>query len=175
MSFRPQFAYLTPEGYQDERAQFPFDQRQCPGLLGPGGVFYNQVLRLDDDAPFHWRGISWEDPDPYFFLAGAIAIRLRDPFGNFMSDSFVPILDYAQGYYIMQPWTAAPPVGPSYVAPFAGGMGVPFADEIICPASSVIQIDILCLNGSVCATPVGRFMARGVKRRPVGDCPTEFR
>jgi hypothetical protein len=180
MSYRPHFPYQTPSGFVDERAIFPFDYRQAQGATElPGGSFQlNQTLRIDEDANFMWRGISWEYPDPYFFLAGQVAIRLRDCYGNYLSNDFIPILNYAQGYYILQPWqgdnAAAPPVGPNLVAPFSGGMGVAFADEIFCPASGILQVDILGLN-SLGSASVGRFMARGVKRRPDSDCSTEFR
>lgn len=172
MAYRPHFAYRTPDGFTDERAQYPFDYRQAPGAtaLAFGKIQLNIPLRLDSDSRFMWRGISWEYPDTVFFLCGQIAIRIRDCFGNYLSSDFVPILNYAQGSYVLQPWSGvSPPDGPFLTAPFAGGMSVAFPDEIECPPSGVIQFDILGIS-SLNAGNVGRFMVRGVKRRPSGDC-----
>lgn len=169
---RPHFAYPTPDGFVDERAEFPFDKRQAAppnGLISAAFPLLNQVLRLDNDADFYWRGFVWEFPDPTGFLVGQIAIRLHDSFGNYLSNDFIPIWNYGQGYYVMQPWVCTPPGEPMLAAPFCGGMGVAFADEIFCPASSVLQVDILGLNLEICNN-IGRFLARGVKRRPAGEC-----
>jgi hypothetical protein len=182
---RPHFAYRTPKGYSDEPALYPFDYRNM--AIGPDTnvtqPLYNLILRLDADAPFHWRGIHWTDGNGQW-LAGPIALRIRDAYGNYLSSDFVPVLNLAQGYYIVQPWTGAtPPYGPVilYTSPIYGGMGVPFANELICPPSSILQIDVAALDGTIpgvitgaSAIP-GRFFARGVKRRPVGDCATEAR
>lgn len=173
MPSRPHFAYQTPSGFVDERAQYPFDQRQASSAvdLVLGQKILNQVLRLDEDSVFMWRGISWEFPTQTGFLWGHVAMRLRDAYGNYLSNDFIPILNYAQGYFVMQPWSGVePPAGPTFVAPFEGGMGVAFSDELECPASSVLQVDILGLNNGEFVSNVGRFMARGVKRRPAGAC-----
>ncbi len=186
MGYRPHFAYQTPPGMVDERAEFPFDYRQVPGFSATTVPYLtyaaNIPFRIDEDAIFCWRGISWEYPDPGAFYVGQIAIRLRDCFDQYLSNDFIPILNYAQGYHVMQPWNdtggghnPAPPAQPTFSAPFAGGMGVPFADEIICPPSGVLMLDIMNLNQAFAACTVGRFMARGVKRRPLADCSTEYR
>src|ERR1035441_3040572 len=120
MAYRPHFAYKTPAGYVDERAEFPFDYRNLPLSATPAYLTYrtNIPLRLDQDAEFRWRGISWEYPDPGLFYSGQIAIRLRDCYGNYLSNDFIPILNYAQGYHVMQPWNdtgmpnASPPPAP---------------------------------------------------------------
>jgi hypothetical protein len=186
MAHRPHFAYQTPAGYVDERAEFPFDYRNAPSFNSASVPYLQYMesipLRLDADAEFRWRGISWEYPDPGFFYVGQIAIRLRDAYGNYLSSDFIPILNYAQAYHIMQPWNdtgglnnPAPPSPPTFVSPFVGGMAVPFADEIICPASSVLWLDIQNLNRPFQGCSVGRFMVRGVKRRPAADCASDFR
>jgi hypothetical protein len=186
MAYRPHFAYSTPKGYVDERAEFPFDYRQAPGFNSTSVPYLqyqgNIPFRLDEDAEFRWRGISWEYPDPGFFYAGQIAIRLRDAYGNYLSNDFIPILNYAQGYHVMQPWDDTggsigdpPPSPPLFFAPFAGGMGVAWSDELVCPASSVLWLDVMNLNESFEGVSLGRFMARGVKRRPLADCAREYR
>jgi hypothetical protein len=184
---RPHFAYSTPKGYTDERAIYPFDKRNVAAnppfstiTLLPGQTLLNQILRLDADAEFRWRGISWEYPNSVelaTFTDGPLAIRLRGPYDRYLSNDFIPLFNCAQGYYvIMSPWSGSvPPASPQFEGPYCGGMGVAFADEIICPASSIIQIDLLSLQINACALGIGGFMARGVKRRPVGDCATEAR
>ena len=172
---RPHFAYPVPAGFVDERAVFPFDQRNTPGSAFVGGnTIYNQILQLSQDAEFRWRGISWEYPTSAGFLLGKVCVRIYRPDGHGMSDDFIPLLNLAQGSYVLQPWSGVtPPSGPTLTAPFAGGMGVAWANEIVCPPSSVIRMDLLILGFS--QTGVGRLMARGVKRRPIGDCETSYR
>lgn len=178
--YRPHFAFDTPAGYFDELAIFPFDQRNAPGTGGGniGTIEYSQILRLDNDASFLWRAIAWDYPDNYYFLDGQVAVRIQDPYSQYLSSDWVPILLLAQFAYVLQPWTPSiggPPVGPNYTSPIAGGMAVPLADEIFCPATSTIRLDLMALNeagfaGSNC----GRLMAIGVKRRQASDCPKEF-
>lgn len=179
--FRPHFAYPTPAGFHDENADYPFDCRQ----VGTGGVSptgnYSMTLALDSDAPFLWRALLWEFADPYFFLAGQVLGRIRDAFGNYLSDNFVPLLVLAQPCYMTQPWiganAATPPTGPHLAGPLSLGMGVPLPEELYCPASSTLSIDLFLLNASYAGTPVspGRLLARGVKRRKLSDCASEYR
>ncbi len=186
MAFRPQFAFPTSDGFIDELAEYPFDQRQSPGagcgnLTLAGSV--NQILRLDADADYLWRSVYWEFPAPLDFADGLnspIAVRLRDAYGNYLSSDYIPILEYFAGYYVfVSPWSVvsnAGIVGPSFVGPLAGGMGCALSEEIFCPASSVLQIDAIPLDDPTYATSnIGRFLFRGVKRRPVSDCSQEYR
>ena len=184
MSYRAHFPYRTPQGFVDEAARFPFDYRQVgnnPANYLPNYQLANQILKLDEDAPFLWRSISWACPDYLqlqFFLSGSLAMRIRDPLGNYLDNDFVPLLNRAQGYYVWQPWTQGPPTGPLWTAPSAGGMGVPFADEIYCPASSTIELDLLWVGvfgNDFTLNDIGRFLARGVKRRPLSDCSDDER
>ena len=200
MPSRPHFARSTPPGFRDETARYPFDWRQIaptaasePDSDPPftaasplpvsftlgGSPIANLFLRLDLDAPFLWRGVSWECPiftQLQAFLDGNIAIRVRDPWGNYLSNDFIPILNWAQGYYVWQPWLQSGALtGPLWVAPSAGGMGVAFADEIYCPAGSTVAIDLINLQpnnpeSQLSLNNIGRLLARGVKRRPLGEC-----
>ncbi len=180
MAWRPHFAYPTPPGFVDELADFPFDYRQSAPALGAGGN-YNLALPLDSDAVFMWRGLEWCDPVPYFFLAGTLAARIKGPMGDYLMDNFVPLMILGQPYYVAQPWidvdAAQPPSGPFLGAPMSLGMGVALVEEIKCPASSVLTVDLLLLNPAFDGTPQepGRLLARGVKRRPLSECGKEYR
>jgi hypothetical protein len=189
MAYRPHFAYPTPPGFVDELADYPFDYRQVgdgipvvdtdPPVGSPIGNSF--TLALDADAPFLWRALIYDYPDPYFFLAGQVAARIRDAYGNYLSSDFIPFLNLGQCYYVTQPWTgvnaATPPAGPHLCAPMSVGMGVPLVDEIYCPASGTLSIDLYLLNSSFDGTPdgIGRMIARGVKRRPKSDCGPGYR
>ena len=178
MAYRPHFAYSTPPGMTDEPALFPFDYRQTGGTIPASGL-YSMTLAFDSDADFLWRDLLWEYPDPYFFLAGQVGARIRDPYGNYLADNFVPLMILGGPIYTLQPWqgidAATPPVGPQFTAPLSIGMGVPLVDEIYCPASSTLAIDVIIFNASFSPDAVGRMLAGGVKRRKLADCGSEYR
>lgn len=173
--YRPHFAYPTPSGFVDENADYPFDCRQAATAI-PAQGSYNLTLALDSDAPFLWRALLWAYEDAYFFLAGSVLAQIRDPYNHYLSSDFVPLLSMGQPFVTYQPWigadAATPPTGPHYSAPLAFGMGVPLVDEIYCPASSTLTIDLFLLNAAFGGTPnaPGRMLARGVKRRRLSDC-----
>ncbi len=179
MPYRPHFAYATPPGFVDELADYPFDYRNTGLFSSTKSVILNGAVALDSDAPFLWRSTIYEigDGAPEFFLAGSVCARFKDAYGNYLMDNFVPLLILAQPYYVLQPWTgvnaATPPApGPFFCAPVSMGMGVPLVNELRCPASSTLTVDLLLLNPTFGGTSVsvGRLIARGVKRRPKGDC-----
>jgi hypothetical protein len=90
MNYVPQFQVATPAGFRDEEYAFYFDFSNTPSLVTAlpalseiaGGI----PLKLDSDAPFYLGG---------FFVQGTdgMLARLKDPFGNFLSDDYVPIED----------------------------------------------------------------------------------
>lgn len=96
--YRPQFPYATPPGCRDEDVVYTFDGSNVPlfaaGLVA-GQVIPEIPLPLQQDAPFYWRGWKFEarkvggGPS-----APDINIRLRDVYDNYLSDDFVPAVEY---------------------------------------------------------------------------------
>lgn len=128
MSYRPQFLYSTPEKFKDEDFIHYFDQHNTTQLnnalsLAAGGTIIGIPLQLETDAPFFWRGLKIDGPANY-------AVRLRDPYGNYLTDDYVPL-----------------PLGFSPDAPtVAGSPVIPMEPEVPCPAGSVILVDIKRIN-----------------------------
>lgn len=125
MSYRPQFPFSTPPQFQDKDFVHYFDQTNTPQLnsalsLAAGGTILAIPLQLQGDAPFSLRGIKINGPSNY-------AVRLRDPYGNYLSDDWVNLpLEYA----------------PNEPAVFGSNV-VEFEPEIRCPAGCVLLVDVL--------------------------------
>lgn len=122
--YRPEFAYETPEGFEDEVFEHYFDKNNVPALGQPltsGQQLLDIPLRLDPDADFYWRAIKITASSGNFF------IRFRDPFGNQLSE-FIPAYNY-----VPSPTRAQAP---------AGSAPVPIEPEIACPAGSIVFVDI---------------------------------
>lgn len=130
MSYRPQFAYaLAPDGWEDQEFEYFFDTLNAlPPLIAPGQEFQNIVLQLHRDADFHWRAVQTSR------LGGGagLGLRFRTPDGSRIEDAYVPAWNLS-GY-------------PGAAAGIPGGTPVPLQDEIVCPAGSVILLDILALT-----------------------------
>lgn len=80
--YRPQFAYSTPEGCEDQRCHYSFDASNTPFLVGAlaAGRFLSKIpLPMDSDADFYLRGFQLE--------ASGLTLRLEDCYGNPLSDS----------------------------------------------------------------------------------------
>lgn len=150
MIYRPQFAFMTPRGYQEEQFHYTYDQSNTPylntGNLAAGSFVFNIPLNLQADAPFLFRGwevsgINVSDPQ--------ISGRLREPGGNYLSDDFVPFDLYAH------------PAGLAV----AGNVLVPVEPGIECPAGGTFFLDLKNqTTGSVNLNLV-KISLLGVKRR----------
>jgi hypothetical protein len=183
MAYRPHFAFRTPSGMVDELAEFPFDYRQAPGFGVTVLALPNQILRIDADADFLWRALYWDGGCFANLLTGQVGYRIRDPFGNYLSSDYIPAMILGQGAYTVQPWvsqvtSSVVANGPLYNSPFSGGMAVPLVDEIFCPRGSTLALDLIWIGTpptSSSASYLNRLLARGVKRRPISDCATEYR
>ena len=173
MSYTPQFAFQTPEGFKDVDFDHFFD-----ALPGPNQVLGLQVssainpvlnlgLRLDPDAPFLWRAIAFQpSPDtvagcpPSFYSVGNFGVRLRDTQGNYLmpDGQFVPV------WQLGIPPNGLQPGGASILG--CGAFPV-IEPEIYCPAQSVIYLDLFSYDTVPWTTPgpVGIWL-RGVKRFP---------
>lgn len=127
MSFRPQFPWKTPEGWQDEEFVQYFDPTNTPGLstsLAAGQSALGIPLLLEPGIEYHIRGIE---------IASAASdvngVRLKDPWGNYLSDDFVPAGAYSGGQ------ESAP-----------GGLPVVIEGEIVCPPGGTFTVDIKNLS-----------------------------
>ena len=124
MSYRPQFPFRTPPQFQDKDFVHYFDQTTVPLFntalsLAAGGIILNIPLQLQADAPFSIRGIKVNGPANF-------AVRFRDPYGNYLSEGFIPI-----------PLRDGPEETGVY-----GSNVVDFEPEIGCPVGSIIFVDI---------------------------------
>jgi len=127
MSFRPQFPFPTPEGYQDEEFTQSFSSLTVAALsaaLGLGEESTGIPLALEPNTAYLVRGIevSTSSSDP-------IGVRFADPWGNFLSDGYVP----AGGYSGQQ------------LAP-VGACPVIFEGEISCPPGGIFTVDLKNLS-----------------------------
>lgn len=124
MPFRPQFAYPPPpDGWIDVEFVYYFDSTIQPSL---GLVPSNLVpLQLEPDAEYRFRAIQITGN------AGDIAVRFWTPRGEQISQVQVEA-DLAYGGAV----SAGAPVG---------RLPVPLDDEIVCPAGSQLQVDLVAL------------------------------
>ena len=149
--YRPQFAYATPDGYQDQDFTYSFDFSNTTLLATPvtGAAFaiQNIILPLQTDEVFLWRG--WK------VISSTIApmplyIQWRDPSGNYLSLCPVPIAHIAL------------PSGA-----FAWGFAtVPIEPEIACPAGSNVLVNISSPTAFAPPINLPRVVLYGVKRGP---------
>jgi hypothetical protein len=154
--YRPQFAYATPDGYEDQDFQYSFDGNTNTPLLGslggtagelaPGVNLMNITLPLQPDEVFLWRGNKVITP---IFGVLPLYIQFRDPMGNYLSLCPVPIIHIAY---------------PSGAAGW-GTAVVPMEPEIPCPAGSNVLINV-SYPGTGVAFPLPRVILYGVKRGP---------
>jgi hypothetical protein len=92
--YRPQFPYAIPPEFRDKDLTHYFDQNTTTQLnnalsLAAGATLLQIPLQLETSAPFWWRGIKVNGPSNF-------AVRFKDPFGNYLSDDWVPLpIDYA--------------------------------------------------------------------------------
>jgi hypothetical protein len=87
MDCRPQFSTETPSGFQDEEFLCAFDLTFYP--LGLGGEMLAVPLPLKTAEEFRIQSLTVIDD------TGMLGVRFRDPFGNQLSDDFIPASDYA--------------------------------------------------------------------------------
>jgi hypothetical protein len=153
--YRPQFAYATPDGYQDQDFSYSFDNTNTTllngvplanGQIASGVNILNIVLPLQPDEVFLWRG--WKVISSVNGLM-PLYIQWRDPSGNYLSLCPVPILHIAT------------PSG----APVWGTSVVPIEPEIACPAGSNVLVNI-SYPGTGTAFNLPRVVLYGVKRGP---------
>lgn len=90
--YRPQFAFKSPAGCEEQRCVYSFDLTNTPVLattLAAGATISRIPLVLDKDADFYLRGVNTMPipSGPVVILSGVgLEIRLEDPMGHALSD-----------------------------------------------------------------------------------------
>ena len=124
--YRPQAAYPpAPPGWQDEDFEYYFDLSSIPafaGVLGAGQEVTGIVLQLQPDAEFRWRAVQVSNP------GSMLGLRFRAPDGAYLSEGYVPMENFS-GF-------------PQAAAGIPGGGPVALEPEIVCPAASVVLLDV---------------------------------
>lgn len=155
---RPQYFYTTPDGFKDVPYVKPITYGQnVTGGIPPGQYLNNFVVQLDNDAPQLFRSLFWQGAQQGQGAgpaSGSIQIQLRDAYGNYLTDGYVPIwlLCWGAG--------STPPDGGS-------GRAKVWEPELYCPAGSILLVDYFNPDGGTYQYP-GLFEFRGVKRFPLG-------
>src|ERR1035437_8803161 len=135
---RPQYFNSTPSGFRDVPYVKPVTAGQnVSGLIPANGYLLNYVIQLDNDAPQLFRSLFIEGIEQA--QAAGIQMQLRDAFGVFLTDGYVPLHLFALGA------GSTPPDGGS-------GRAKVFEPELFCPAGSVLIADFF--NPSTSAVPL---------------------
>ena len=124
--YRPQAAYFpAPPGWQDEEFEYYFDLSSIPAfaeVLAAGQEVTSIVLQLQPDAEFRWRAIQVSNP------GSLLGLRFRSPDGTYLSEDYEPMENFS-GF-------------PGAAAGIPGGGPVALEPEIVCPAFSVVLLDV---------------------------------
>jgi hypothetical protein len=125
MSYRPQFVYpAIPASDLAEVFTHAFNVGNTPALDGsiPAGGFLNDIpLVLDQNAEFHWAGFKISSDDD----GSSLSAQLKDPFGRYLSDGFVPVNLCGVG---------------SGLGGSVGTVPVPVEPAIVCPPGGVVWL-----------------------------------
>jgi hypothetical protein len=121
LSFRPQFAFPTPAGVRDEQFTYTFDATNTPALSGTIPTLQTREsipLLLQPDTEFRWRAVKISARG-----GSSLGVKFQDPYGNFLSDDFIPC---NAGYT------------PSGLGGLVGSQPVVLESEIVCPPGGVV-------------------------------------
>lgn len=127
MSYRPQFPYPTPAGFQDEEFIQFFDSNTVPGLghvLAAGEELRDIPLLLDPNAEYHIRGIEVATQ-----TEDALGVQFRDGYGHYLSDGYVPAGSYS-----------------GQQSADVGALPVPIEAELICPPGAALSVSVKNLS-----------------------------
>lgn len=147
MPYRPQFFFTTPSGYRDVPYVRPVIGDEDQSGSSTGNLVSNYIIQLDKDADQIFHSLFIQGPNQG--QAEDFMIQLRDSWGNFITDGFVPLSLYA--------WGAGE-------TPEDGGSGRAkvFESELYCPRGSVLIADFWNGGASFLFPPFMEF--RGIKR-----------
>lgn len=153
--YRPHFAYPRPQGCTEVAYEYFYDSSVMTAQSIPAlGEIFSIIFNLDRDAEFRWRGTKIGIQG----VSQPLEIQWKDPFGNVLSDVVTntfgdpPTINtvlYATG---------------SGFSPDYGGIPVPWDEEIVCPAGSVIECNAFRPNAGSALTFPTLVTLYGVKR-----------
>ena len=124
---RPQFAFTTPAGFEDIPFVRPVVGGQDPVIEIPAGQYLNDyIIQMDNDAVQIFRSLFVEGVQQG--QLASLQMQLRDAFGNYLTDGYVPLWLYCWGA------GSTPPDGGS-------GRAKVFEPEVYCPPGSVMIAD----------------------------------
>lgn len=154
---RPQYFNATPKGYVDVPFVQPVTYGQdMAGGIPPGQFLNDYVIQLDNDADQLYRSLFWQGAQQGQSAgpaSGSIQIRLRNSYGLFLTDGYIPI------------WLLC--WGAGSTSPDGGsGRCKVFEPELYCPKGSVLIVDYFNPDGGTYQYP-GLYEFRGVKRNPI--------
>ena len=139
MSFRPQFVFPCPSGYHDEQFHYSFSSANVAALNGsiPTLQSVNDIpLLLQPDTQFHWRGFKVSSDSG----GSSLSIQFKDPYGNYLSDGFVPVDAYGVGSGLGNYMGTEPPVVEGEIVCPPGGVVWAYLNN---PTTGTVTIDIV--------------------------------
>ena len=179
MPYKPNYRmYSKPQdGWHDEPFEYVFSFFNSGATAATQAAdtfnFLNNPLQLDPDADFYLRGIAIVvDVEPVPVESSNVNVlfdmRLRDSWGRYLDNSFIPIGAYATcplqnfaGQAEFFSWPGNPPATPWY-------------PELYCPSNSAMWADFQAENGvGGVGTPwyySFHLYFQGVKRFQNEDC-----
>jgi hypothetical protein len=141
--YRPQFSYPSIPDCREEQFHYAYDSTNASGLgtsIAAGAFLLNVPLSLQPDAAFLWRGFKVAD--------SGLAIRFKDPYGNYLSPCPIPIALYADT--------------PLDTNSDAGGFCIPWPQGIYCPPGGAVNVDFYNpTSGALTPTAIALY---GLKR-----------
>jgi len=145
--YRPPFAYPTPRVYREETFHYSFNSSNVAALgaaIAAGQLIADIILQMQNDAEFVCRAVK-------VMLGTApsnLYVWIKDPFGNYLSQTYVPASLYVTGSG----------------AGVCGSLDVPI-EEIVCPASGIWTAYLY--NPTAAPVNPTAFSFFGVKRYPL--------
>jgi hypothetical protein len=167
MAYKPNYRmYSRPQqGWHDEPFEycFSFQNSVAAPVTAAALSFFNNPLQFDPDADFYMRGMAiLQDKAPGKDVQILFDMRLRDSFGRFLDNEFVPMDAYA----------TAPTNLDDTNFPAGSPVATPVYPELYCPANSAMWADFQAELGLSIGTAFYSFHLyfQGVKRFQNEDC-----
>jgi hypothetical protein len=144
MSYKPNYATYSraPQGWHDEPFEYVYSFQNSGA--GPASIaqlsLYNNPLEFGPDADFFMRGIAiLVDVAPAGDTNVPYDLRLRDSFGRYLDNGYIPM-----GAYATSPPEGAISGGVSaalFYQNLGAAVATPWYPELYCPANSAMWAD----------------------------------